>query len=125
METFWDWFWLLLSWFVFFMYLVVLFQICADLFRDRTLSGWAKAAWLIGLIVLPFLVALIYVIARGRGMAERQVEQVQEAKVATDAYIRETAQASPASAIADAKSLLDQGVIDSDEFAQLKAKALA
>ena len=125
MDTFWDWFWLLVWWFVFFMYLVLLFQICADLFRHRTLGGFAKALWVIGLILLPFLTALIYVIARGRSMAERQVEQVRQTQEATDAYIRQTAQTSPASAIADAKKLFDQGVIDANEFAQLKAKALA
>ncbi|WP_273654578.1 SHOCT domain-containing protein [Cellulomonas fimi] len=125
MDTFWDWFWLLVWWFVFFMYLVLLFQIIGDLFRDRSMGGWGKALWVIGLIFLPFLTALIYIIARGRGMAERQMAQLQETQAATDEYIRKTAQASPASAIAEAKKLHDQGVIDADEFAQLKAKALA
>lgn len=125
MDSFWDWFWLLVWWFVFFMYLVLLFQIIGDLFRDRSLGGWGKALWVVGLIFLPFLTALIYIIARGRGMAERQVAQLRETQAATDAYIRQTAQTSPASAIADAKKLHDQGVINADEFAQLKAKALA
>src|SRR6478752_4895446 len=125
MDSFWDWFWLLIWWFVFFAYLVILFQILTDLFRDRALSGWWKAVWIIGLVILPFLTALIYVIARGGSMAERQVAAVRAAKADTDSYIREVAGKSPAEHITDAKALLDAGVIDEAEFAQLKAKALA
>jgi len=125
MDSFWDWFWLLIWWFVFFAYLVILFQILTDLFRDRALSGWWKAVWIIGLVILPFLTALVYVIARGGSMAERQVEAIKTAKADTDSYIREVAGKSPAEHITDAKALLDAGVIDDAEFAQLKAKALA
>jgi hypothetical protein len=126
MNSFAQWFWLLIWWFLFFAYLVILFQIIGDLFRDHELSGWWKALWIIGLIVMPFLVALIYVIARGRGMAERQVKAVQQAKSDTDTYIREVAAGkSPAEHIAEAKALLDAGTINEAEYAQLKAKALA
>jgi len=126
MNSFAQWFWLLIWWFLFFAYLVILFQIIGDLFRDHELSGWWKALWIIGLIFIPFLVALIYVIARGRGMAERQVQAVQQAKSDTDTYIREVAAGkSPAEHIAEAKALLDAGTIDANEYAQLKAKALA
>ncbi|MDM7830034.1 SHOCT domain-containing protein [Cellulomonas edaphi] len=127
MDSFWDWFWLLIYWFLFFAYLVILFQILTDLFRDRALSGWWKAVWIIGLILLPFLTALIYVIARGNSMAERQVSAIRAAKADSDSYIREVAGSgsSPAAAISEAKALLDAGVIDQAEFAQLKAKALA
>jgi len=126
MNSFAQWFWLLIWWFLFFAYLVILFQIIGDLFRDHELSGWWKALWIIGLIVMPFLVALIYVIARGRGMAERQVKAVQQAKSDTDTYIREVAAGkSPAEHIAEAKALLDSGTINEAEYAQLKAKALA
>ncbi|MBN0038765.1 SHOCT domain-containing protein [Cellulosimicrobium cellulans] len=125
MDTFWDWFWLMVWWFFFVMYLVVLFQIVADLFRDRHLSGWWKAVWVIALIVVPFLSALIYLIARGKGMGERHAQSVASAQAATDAYIRSAAGASPSSQIADAKALLDAGAIDQQEFAALKAKALA
>ena len=71
MDSFGDFFWLLVWAFVFGCYLVVLFQIVVDLFRDEDLSGWWKAVWIIFLIIVPFLSVLIYVIARGRGMAER------------------------------------------------------
>ena len=80
---------------------------------------------MIGLIGLPFLVALIYVIARGQGMAERQARDLIEAKSQTDAYIRSVAGSSPPAQISDAKTLLDQGAIDEREFSALKAKALA
>jgi len=125
MDSFLDWFWLLVFWFLFFAYLVILFQIIGDLFRDRDTGGFAKALWIIGLIIFPFLTALIYIIARGKGMAERQLEAVQRAKSDTDTYIREVAGKSPAEHISDAKALLDAGTIDQNEFAQLKAKALA
>lgn len=127
MDTFWDWFWLMVWWFFFIAYLMLLFQIFADLFRDHRLNGWLKALWIIALLVLPFLAALVYVIARGRGMSERQMAVMRDSKAATDAYIRETAGTgrSAASDIADAKQLLDSGAIDAQEFAQLKAKALA
>lgn len=125
MDSFWDWFWLLVWWFLFFAYLIVLFQIIGDLFRDRALSGWWKAVWVVFLVIFPFLTALVYLIARGNGMAERQLQAVQRAKVETDAYIREVATKSPAEHIADAKALLDQGVISQAEFDTLKAKAKA
>lgn len=125
MDSFAQWFWLLIWWFLFFAYLVILFQIIGDLFRDHALSGWWKAVWIIFLIALPFLTALVYIIARGKGMAERQVQAVQQAKSDTDSYIREVAGKSPAEHIADAKALLDAGTIDQNEFNQLKAKALA
>ena len=70
--NFWDFFWLLIWSYLFVACLVVLFHIAADLFRDPELGGFAKALWIIALIVAPILVALIYLIARGRGMAERQ-----------------------------------------------------
>ncbi|WP_421735459.1 hypothetical protein [Cellulomonas sp.] len=125
MNSFLDWFWLLVYWFLFFAYLVILFQILGDLFRDRDLGGFAKAVWIIALVFLPFLTALVYVIARGKGMAERQLEAVQQAKSDTDSYIRQVSGKSPAENIADAKALLDAGTIDAGEFATLKAKALA
>jgi hypothetical protein len=124
--NFWDFFWLLIWTFFFVCYLMVLFQIISDLFRDRDLSGWWKALWIIGLIVFPFLVALIYLIARGRSMGERQVAQMRSAQAATDQYIQTVAgKTSPADQIASAKALLDAGTISQAEFDQLKAKALA
>lgn len=122
---FWDVFWLIVYSFFFIAYLFVLFQIVADLFRDHQLSGWWKALWVVFLIFLPVLTALVYLIARGRGMAERQQAAVLRAKSDTDNYIREVAGASPAEQIHRAKELLDAGAITPEEFASLKAKALA
>jgi hypothetical protein len=124
-SNFWDIVWLILSTFVFVAYLLVLFQIVIDLFRDHELGGGFKALWIIGLIFLPVMTALVYIVARGRGMAERQRAAMQRAKSDTDAYIRDVAGKSPADQIASAKALLDAGTINADEFARLKAKALA
>ncbi|ACQ78562.1 conserved hypothetical protein [Beutenbergia cavernae DSM 12333] len=121
-----DFFWLLIYAFLLFAYLMVLFQIIGDLFRDSKLSGWWKAVWIFFLIILPFLTALVYLIARGRGMGERQVAAIQQAKTDTDRYIQSVAtQTSPAEQIGHAKSLLDAGTITQAEFDTLKAKALA
>jgi hypothetical protein len=125
MSNFWDLMWLILSTFVFVAYLLILFQIVGDLFRDSELGGGSKALWLIGLIFVPMLTALIYVITRGTGMANRQRAAMQRSKAEAEDYIRQVAGKSPAEQIADAKALLDAGTINQDEFAKLKAKALS
>jgi hypothetical protein len=125
MSNFWDLLWLIVSTFVFVAYLIVLFQIVIDLFRDTEMGGGFKAIWIIGLIFVPLLTAVLYIIVRGGGMADRQRASLQRAKSETDAYIRGVAGKSPAEQIADAKTLLDAGTISADEFAKLKAKALA
>jgi ABC-type multidrug transport system fused ATPase/permease subunit len=125
MSNFWDFIWLILSTFVFVAYLLILFQIISDLFRDHELGGGSKALWLIGLIFLPMLTALIYVITRGNGMAKRQRAALERSKSEAESYIRQVAGKSPAEQIADAKALLDAGTINQEEFAKLKAKALS
>lgn len=124
MSNFWDFFQLLIWGFFLAFYLLVLFRIISDLFRDSQLNGFAKALWIIGLFILPFLTALAYIIFRGRGMAERHMASFQRAKEETGAYIRRVGGRSPADQIADAKALLDAKTITEEEFAQLKAKAL-
>lgn len=124
MDSFWEFFWWTVSIFFFMAYLIVLFNVIVDLFRDHELSGWLKAVWVFFLILLPVLTSLIYLVSRGGGMARRSAAQMQEAKAQTDAYIREVA-ASPADQIASAKALLDSGAITPEEFDRLKAKALA
>lgn len=114
-------------------YLVILcvwifIWIFIDIFRDHTLGGWAKALWVIFLIVLPFLGALIYLIARGGSMAKRQAADAQAAAQANADYIRSVAgggSASPAAEIERAQGLLASGAITQAEFDALKAKALA
>ncbi|MBC2644422.1 MULTISPECIES: SHOCT domain-containing protein [unclassified Rhodococcus (in: high G+C Gram-positive bacteria)] len=125
LDSFWELFWYTLMVFAFVAYLIVLFQVLTDLFRDRTMSSIARILWIIFLIVLPYLTAFVYLIVRGRGIADRQREAQQAAKEATDTYIKDIAGKSPAEQIADAKALLDAGTISSAEFEQLKAKALS
>ena len=126
MDDFWDFFWLLVWSFFFVAYLILLFQILTDLFRDRELSGWMKAVWSILLLLFPFLTAFVYLIVRGNGMAERQAAVMRAARAQTDQYIQETAgHASPADQIHTAKALLDAGTITEPEFDRLKAKALS
>jgi hypothetical protein len=125
MSNFWDLIELIFSTFVFIAYLLILYHIVVDLFRDSELGGGFKALWLIGLVFIPGLTAIAYVIGRGRGMAARQRASMERAKSQTEAYIQGVAGKSPAQHIADAKALLDTGTINADEFARLKAKALA
>ena len=125
MSNFWDILWLIVSSVLFISYLVVLFQIVADLFRDPELGGGWKAIWMIALIFLPFLTAVLYLLSRGRGMAERQRVVMQKARSETESYIREVAGKSPADQIATAKALLDAGTVTQEEYLKLKAKALA
>lgn len=126
MNNFWQFFWLLVWSFFFVAYLIILFQIIADLFRDRELSGWWKAVWVVILLVIPYLGSLIYLIARGSGMGKRQLAASQAAQKQADQYIQSVAgSASPADHIASAKALLDAGTINQAEFDTLKAKALA
>lgn len=121
----WDFLWHFLIIFAWIAYLLVLFQILTDLFwRDHKTSGWVKALWVVFLIVLPWLAALVYLIARGKGMSERAQAAALAAKKETDDYIKQAAGRSPAQEIADAKALLDAGTISQSEFDGLKAKAL-
>ncbi|MFE4951966.1 SHOCT domain-containing protein [Leifsonia sp. NPDC056665] len=125
MSNFWSTVWLFFWCFAFVAYLFALFAIIGDLFRDQKLNGWWKAVWIIFLIFVPFLTALIYLIARGRGMAERNMKEAVDTQAAVDAHIRDvTSTTSPADEIAKAQALLDAGAITQDEFAHLKARAL-
>lgn len=124
-SNFWSVIWLFFWSFAFVAYLFALFAIISDLFRDHKLNGWWKALWIIFLIFVPFLTALVYLIARGPGMAERSQKEARQYQTATDAYIRQVAGSSPADEISKAKALLDSGAITPDEFAHLKAHALA
>jgi Phospholipase_D-nuclease N-terminal len=125
--SFWDVVWFIFISFMFVAYLMVLFSILSDLFRDRDTSGLMKAVWIICLIVVPFVTALVYLIARGKGMGERSQQQAETMRAAQDDYIRDVAgsSASPADQIAKAKAMLDTGAISPDEYTRLKGIALA
>ena len=107
--------------------LMVWFRCLFDMFGDRTLSGWGKAGWACVMIFIPWLGTIIYLIARGRSMAERQLEAAAQQQAAQEKYIQQVASTpvDPAEQITKAKALLDSGTIDQAEFDSLKAKALA
>ena len=114
-----DVLWTMIIFFAWVIWIWILISILADLFRRHDVSGWMKAAWVIFLILLPFLGVLIYLIVNGKGMAERNVRQAQDQIQAAAAI------AGPSAQIASAKDLLDQGAISQEEFEALKRKALA
>ena len=111
------------GWVIWFWLLIVIF---GDLFRRHDISGWAKAAWTIFVIVLPFIGVLIYMITQSKGMAERQNAQAQAAQTQFDQYVKSVASdQSPTTQIEKAKSLLDSGSITKDEFEEIKRRAIA
>lgn len=113
--------------FVFVAFIMVIVRILMDIFRDSTLGGGGKTLWVLFVIILPILGALIYLIARGKGMAERQMKEAHDMQVAHAEYTRSLVSdmSGPAADIKAAQALLDGGTINEAEFAQLKAKALA
>lgn len=123
--TLWDILATTFSIFFFIAYLLILFQVISDLFRDHELNGFYKAIWIIFLLFIPLLTSLIYLVTRGKGMAQRYRATVQKSVSETNDYIRHVAGKSPAEQIADAKKLWDEGTITESEYMQLKAKALA
>jgi ABC-type multidrug transport system fused ATPase/permease subunit len=116
--------WSMIIFFAWVAWIWVAITVFIDVFRRRDIGGWAKAGWVILVIVLPFLGVLIYLIANHDEMAERSTREAQSQKAAMDSYIRETAGGSAAE-IAKAKELLDKGTINQAEFDEIKRKALA
>lgn len=124
--TFWTFFWSALWFFFLLIWLMILFHVVVDLFRDRETSGIAKFLWVLAFLFVPFLAVFIYLIVRGNGMAERSMAQQRAAKESFDSYVQDVATtASPTDQIEKAKGLLDSGAISQTEFDQLKAKALS
>jgi hypothetical protein len=112
--------------FFFVIWIWILITILSDLFRDHSLSGWAKAAWVLFLVFIPFLTALVYLIARGAGMRERTIKAQAEAKQHFDTYVREQAHGgSPADELHKLNELKEKGALSSEEFDKAKAKLLA
>jgi ABC-type dipeptide/oligopeptide/nickel transport system permease component len=123
--SFGDILWLIIISFFFITYLMMLFSVIGDIFRNHEMGGVAKAIWLVLLFALPLLTLLVYVIMNGAGMAKRSMKEQQDAKAAFDEYVRQAAgTGGAASELANAKSLLDSGAITADEYAALKAKIL-
>ena len=121
-----DIFWTMLIFFCWVVWIWMMVLILMDVFRRRDISGWVKAAWVVFLIVLPFLGALVYLIAQHDGMADRAAERMRGQQAEVDSYVRSVAaNGGAASEIDKAKRLLDDGTITQDEFDALKARALA
>jgi len=118
--------WSMIIFFAWVAWIWLMIMILSDVFSRRDLSGWGKAGWTIVLIVLPFLGALIYLIAQSDGMAQRRAEDAQGQKAQMDDYVRSVAGSGGAAAEIDkAKQLLDSGAITQTEYEAIKVKALA
>jgi hypothetical protein len=120
-------FWTMLMLFIWIAWLFILFQVIFDIFRSHDMGGWGKAGWFLLVVVLPLLGVLIYVLARGDGMRERDIKRAQDQQSQMDAYVRQAAGSS--SGVADEltklSDLKSSGVISDEEFAAQKAKLLA
>lgn len=124
--SFWDIFWFICISYLFILYLMMMFNIIRDVFRDQEMSGLGKAVWLGVMLFFPLVTALIYLIVRGKGMAKREYQARMNAQQQQDEYIRSVASpSSPSAEIAQAKSLLDSGVLTQAEFEAIKQKAMA
>ena len=110
--------------FFFVIWIWILITILSDLFRDHELSGWGKAAWVLVLVIVPFLAALVYLIARGGGMRERALRAQADAKQHMDAYIQEQAHSSPADELHKLNDLKEKGALSAEEFERAKSKLL-
>ncbi len=111
--------------FIFVAWIMVLFTVLSDLFRDHDMSGWGKAVWVVVLIFIPFLAVLVYLIARGGGMRERALKEQAENKKHFDEYVKETAGTSKVDELASLADLHDKGKVTDAEYEQMKAKLLA
>jgi Short C-terminal domain len=123
-----DILWTMIIFFAWVIWIWILIVILTDVFRRTDIGGWAKAGWTVFLIVVPFVAALIYLIAQHDGMTERGLDRARAQQTQFDGYVRSVAAdgtGGAASEIEKAKQLLDSGVIDQSEFEALKAKALA
>lgn len=118
--------WTTLIFFAWVIFIWIAITVLIDVFRRHDISGWAKAAWVIFVVILPWIGVLVYLIANHDGMAERRTKDVQASQAQLDEYVRQTAgTGGAASEIEKAKQLLDSGAITQAEFDAIKAKALA
>jgi hypothetical protein len=127
--TFWDLFWTMFMFFIWVIWIWLLITVFIDIFRDKSQSGWSKALWVLFVVILPFLGVLVYLIARGDSMHERQMDHAIAQQKRSDDYIRQVSTSSGAGGNADELSKLaglhKDGVLTDDEFATQKAKLLA
>ncbi|MFK0045677.1 SHOCT domain-containing protein [Streptomyces sp. NPDC090741] len=118
-------FWTMMLIFIWVLWFMLLFRIIGDIFRDDDLSGWAKTGWMIFVIIVPFLGVFVYVIARGRGMGERELRRAQRNEEEFRSYVQSAAGPSQSEELAKLADLRDRGDISAAEFEQAKAKVLA
>jgi hypothetical protein len=120
-----DIFWTLIIFFVWIAWFMLLFRVFADVFRRHDIGGGKKTLWIIFVIILPFLGVFIYLIAEGKGIAERDTSSAQQSKQEFDSYVKSVSGGGAAADIEKAKNLLDSGAITQAEYDALKAKALS
>jgi hypothetical protein len=123
--TFLDFFWSMFVFSLWILWFWFLFMVWTDIFRRDDISGWAKAAWFVFTLVLPFIGTLIYIGTQNEGIKERGATRAQRERVEYADFVRETAGGGAAAEIERAKGLLDRGVITQDEFDVIKTNALA
>jgi hypothetical protein len=120
--AFWTMFWF----FIWILWIILLFRVFGDIFRSNDMSGWGKAAWSIFVILVPFLGVFVYIIARGKAMGQRDLEQAQARQQAFNSYVQDVASTGgTADELTKLADLKDRGVISAAEFEQQKAKILA
>jgi hypothetical protein len=119
-----DIFWTMLWFFCFFIYIWLLIRIFSDIFRSHDMGGFVKAAWIIFIFILPFLGILVYLIARGKKMAEHQMQDAAQAQQDFKAYVQDAAGGGTADELSKLAQLKDQGVITDAEFQAQKSKIL-
>ncbi|MEU9251296.1 SHOCT domain-containing protein [Streptomyces sp. NPDC048270] len=119
-------FWTMLWLFVWVMWFFLLFKVVTDIFRDHSLNGWERAAWLVLVLLLPYIGVFVYLIFRGRSMGEREVKQVKEQEAAFQQYVRKAAgpSTSPVDELHKLSALKDKGDISQEEFDRAKQKLL-
>ena len=120
-----DVLWSMIIFFFWVIWIWIVITILIDIFRRDDIGGWTKAAWVVFVVILPWLGVLVYLIVEHDGMRERSLKQTQAQKQAFDEYVRDTAGGGSAAEIAHAKELLDSGTITQEEFEAIKARALA
>jgi predicted PurR-regulated permease PerM len=120
-----DVLWDILIIFAWFIYIWIAITVLIDVFRRHDISGWAKAAWVVFVVIIPWIGVLVYLIVNHSGMQERSIKQARDSQAQFDEYVRQTAgSGGAAQEIEKAKQLLDSGAISQQEFEALKAKAL-
>ena len=120
-------FWTIMVFFIWILWFFLLFRIITDIFRSHDLGGWGKTAWLVVILVLPFLGVFIYLIVRGGGMSQRELQMAQRQDEQFKAYVRDAAETQPhskADELAKLSDLRSKGVITDEEFQQAKVKVL-